>query len=290
MTDVRVGDPVVVIPSTGPAAPLVVDSPHSGMQWPADFSPVAPREAVLTSWDAFVDELWAGVPASGGTLIHATFPRAYIDANRSDDDIDPALLASPWPHALVPSDYSRRGMGLIRRLALPQVPMYAAPLTVDAVMARMSGYYRPYRAAVADALTRAVQQHGYVVHINAHSMKSRGNAMNVDAGAMRPDVVVSDRQGTTASPALTQWAAAWFRDAGLRTQVNDPYQGGHLVATFGAPSEKRHSLQVELNRALYMDEARFIHSDGFAALQATLAGFSRAVVTMSADVLHEAQA
>ena len=157
-------------------------------------------------------------------------------------------------------------------------------------MARMSGYYRPYRAAVADALTRAVQQHGYVVHINAHSMKSRGNAMNVDAGAMRPDVVVSDRQGTTASPALTQWAAAWFRDASLRTQVNDPYQGGHLVATFGAPSEKRHSLQVELNRALYMDEARFIHSDGFAALQATLAGFSRAVVTMSADVLHEAQA
>lgn len=286
----RVAEPVVVISPTVPAAPLVVDSPHSGMQWPADFTPMASRESILTSWDAFVDELWAGAPAAGGTLVHATFPRAYIDANRSDDDIDPVLLASPWPHSLTPSDYSRRGMGLIRRLVLPEVPMYAAPLTVDAVMARMVACYRPYRAAVADALTRAVRQHGHVVHINAHSMKSRGNAMNVDAGAMRPDVVVSDRRGTTASPALTQWAAEWFREAGLRTQVNDPYQGGHLVATFGAPADGRHSLQVELNRALYMDEARFTRSDGFAALQATLADFCRAVVVTAARVLREAEA
>ena len=286
MTDQPADDPVVVTAPTGSAAPLVVDSPHSGMQWPADFAPVASRDSILTSWDAFVDDLWAGAPAAGGTLVRATFPRAYIDANRSEDDLDPTLLADPWPHPLAPTDYSRRGMGLIRRLALPGVPMYAAPLSTEAVMARLVRHYRPYRAAVADALAKAVQGHGYVIHINAHSMKSRGNAMNVDAGAMRPDVVVSDRQGTTASPALTEWAAAWFRRAGLRTQVNDPYQGGHLVATFGAPSQGRHSLQVELNRALYMDEVQCTRSSGFAALQSTLADFCRALVADAAGVLR----
>lgn len=287
--DQQADDPVVVTAPTGSTAPLVVDSPHSGMQWPVDFTPVAPRASILTSWDAFVDELWTGASAAGGTLVRATFPRAYIDANRREDDIDPALLADPWPHPLTPTDYSRRGMGLIRRLALPGVPMYAEPLSTEAVMARLVRYYRPYRAAVADALTQAVQVHGYVIHINAHSMKSRGNDMNVDAGSMRPDVVVSDRQGTTASPALTEWAAAWFRRAGLRTQVNDPYQGGDLVAMSGAPSHGRHSLQVELNRALYMHEAQFTHSSGFAAVQSTLADFSRALVADTAGVLGREQ-
>lgn len=287
MTDVCVDDPVIVRSPIVAAAPLVVDSPHSGMRWPADFAPVASREAILTSWDAFVDELWAGAPAAGGTLVQATFPRAYIDTNRREDDIDPALLSGVWPHALVPSDYSRRGMGLIRRLALPGVPMYSHPLDVTVVERRITHWYRPYRRAVAEAIADAQRRHGQVVHVNVHSMKSRGNAMNVDAGASRPDIVVSDRRGTTASPALTAWAAAWFREAGLRTQVNDPYQGGDLVATFGAPADGCHSLQVELNRALYMNEIQFTRSETFAAVQSTLTAFCRDVVMNAAHVLRE---
>jgi N-formylglutamate deformylase len=277
MTDVSVDDPVIVRPPVAAAAPLVVDSPHSGMRWPADFSPLASRQAILTSWDAFVEELWHGVPEAGGTLVYATFPRAYIDTNRREDDIDPALLSGVWPHALVPSDYSRRGMGLIRRLALPGVPMYSAPLDTAAVEARIAHWYRPYRRAVGEAIAEARRRHGHVVHVNVHSMKSRGNAMNVDAGASRPDIVVSDRRGTTASPALTAWATEWFREAGLRTQVNDPYQGGDLVATFGAPADGCHSVQIEVNRALYMDEAGFTRGTGFVALQGTLGAFSRAM-------------
>ena len=118
-------------PTAAPIA-VVVDSPHSGMEWPADFHPSAPREAILTTWDAFVDELWSGAPGAGATLVTACFPRAYIDVNRAADDIDPELVEGEWPTPLTVSDYSRRGMGLIRRHALPGVPMYSGRLPVAA--------------------------------------------------------------------------------------------------------------------------------------------------------------
>ena len=113
------------------------------------------------------------------------------------------------------------------------------------------------------------------MHVDAHSMKSRANAMNVDNGAMRPDIVVSDRHGTTADAALTSWVAEWFRAQGYATQVNTPYQGGDLVAHFGAPASGRHSVQVEINRGLYMNESAFERSSGFDPLQRALTAFVR---------------
>ncbi|MFP5380119.1 MAG: N-formylglutamate amidohydrolase [Vicinamibacteria bacterium] len=267
--------PIVVREPVGLPAGLVVDSPHSGMDWPDDFHPGAPRDAILTTWDAWVDELWAGAVDAGATLVAARFPRAYVDANRAADDLDPALLADPWPTPLAPTDYSRRGMGLVRRLALPGIPMYDAPLPAAAVRARLDAYYLPYRAAVARAVDRQQAARGVVWHLNVHSMKSRGNAMNVDAGAARPDFVVSDRDGTTADPSHTAWVAGWLAGHGYRVQVNDPYRGGDLVRTFGAPSEGRHSIQIEINRALYMDEAACTRHGGFAALAATLTTLAR---------------
>jgi N-formylglutamate deformylase len=255
----------------------VVDSPHSGMDWPEDFHPAAPAEAILTTWDAFVDELWTGAREAGATLLAARFPRAYLDVNRAADDIDLELVDDGWPAPVNPSDYTRRGMGLIRRHALPGVPMYDRRLRAADVQARLDRYYHPYRSALRSAIDRVHAAHGGVVHVNAHSMKSRGNAMNVDSGAMRPDVVVSDRHGTTADPLLTRWAADWFREHGFVAQVNTPYQGGDLVASFGDPARGRHSIQIELNRALYMDEARFVRAKGFEAIQRTLAGFTHAL-------------
>lgn len=256
----------VSLPSVAPI-PVVVDSPHSGLEMPPEFGTTAPMAALKTTWDAFVDELWGDAVAFGATVVTATFPRAFVDANRREDDIDETLLAEPWPVALTPTDYTQRGMGLIRRNALPDVPMYARKLSVAEVQARIAQYYRPYRRALADAIRDVRATCGVVVHLNGHSMKSRGNAMNIDAGALRPDVVVSDRHGTTADPALTAWAAAWFTERGLRTQINVPYQGGDLVRTFGAPAERRHSIQIEFNRALYMDEAQFTRGPRFDELR-----------------------
>lgn len=257
----------VSVPSVAPIA-VVVDSPHSGLEMPAEFGTAAPMAAIKTTWDAFVDELWADATAVGGTVVAATFPRAFVDANRREDDIDETLLAEPWPTPLTPTDYTLRGMGLIRRNALPDVPMYSRKLSVAEVQGRIARYYRPYRRALGDAIEDVRAACGVVVHLNCHSMKSRGNAMNIDAGAVRPDVVVSDRHGTTADPALTAWAAAWFTAHGLRTQVNVPYQGGDLVRSFGAPRDGRHSIQVEFNRALYMHEAEFTRGPRFGELRA----------------------
>lgn len=240
------------------------------MFWPPDFRPAASRDAILSTWDAYVDELWATAPDHGATLLAATFPRAYIDVNRAEADLDPALLDSPWPGPVSPTDYSRRGMGLIRRLALPGIPMYHQPLTVAEVQLRIETWYRPYRQALAAALADAHARYGAVWHIDCHSMKSRGNEMNIDSGEPRPDFVVSDRRGRTADPEFTAWTAEFLRGRGFSVQVNDPYQGGDLVAASGDPARGRHSIQIEINRGLYLNEAACTRGVGFAAARAAL--------------------
>lgn len=260
--------PPLVLQPSNPAVrvPLVVDSPHSGLKFPADARCVAPADALLTSWDAYVDRLMASTPEAGGTLIAASFHRAYIDANRDELDVDRELLGEPWPE-LVPTAYSARGMGLIRRWALPGVPMYDRPLAVSEVKRRITHYYRPYHAALQKALDEAHQQFGAVWHVDCHSMKSTGNAMNVDSGQARPDLVISDGEGTTADPQFTAWAAQCWRDLGYRVNVNDPYKGGGIVRRYGAPHLKRHSIQLEFNRKLYMNEATFEPNAGIEKLE-----------------------
>jgi len=257
--------------------PIVYDSPHSGMVYPADFEPVAPRSAILTSCDRFVDELWQSAPSTGATLVAALFPRAYIDPNRAAGDLDPELLEAAWPSPLEKSDYTRRGMGLIRRLALPGVPLYRRKLTLAEVERRLSDCYRPYRARLAEAIESAVARDGAVWHCNCHSMKSQGNAMNLDSGSRRPDFVLSDRNGQTSDVRFTRWVADRLAGMGYTVKINDPYQGGDLVATFGRPQERRNSIQIEINRALYLDEDTYEKNSGFAELVRNLAALQTAL-------------
>lgn len=248
-------------------SPLVFDSPHSWPHWPVDAPPtVCSAEALRTSCDAWVDEIWREAIGIGAPLLCAQFHRAYIDVNRARDDIDPSMLAEPWPGALNPSGKSRRGFGLIRRLALPDAPMYDRPLALADIEHRLRHCYDPYHAKLASLINAVHEQHGVVLHINCHSMKSVGNAMNDDVGQVRPDIVVSDLNGRCASPLLTQWIAATLGAMGYRVGVNDPYQGAELIRRHGVPSEGRHSVQIELNRALYMDEAAFVKTAGYSRL------------------------
>lgn len=265
--------PLVVKPAN-PATriPLVVDSPHSGLSIPADARCVAPSDALLTSWDAYVDRLMAPTPEIGGTLIAANFHRAYIDANRHELDIDPELLDGPWPE-IAPTAYSARGMGLIRRWARPGVPMYDHALSVAEVKRRIARFYHPYHAALRQALDEAHVQFGVVWHVNCHSMKSVGNAMNVDSGKPRPDLVISDGEGTTADIKFTAWAAQCWRDLGYHATVNDPYKGGGIVRRYGAPQSRRHSIQLEFNRKLYMNEETFEPHAGITKLEDDVRSF-----------------
>jgi N-formylglutamate deformylase len=168
-------------------------------------------------------------------------------------------------------------MGVIRRDALPGVPMYGRRLSAAEVRARLDGYYRPYRAALAGALEAAWRGAGAVWHLNCHSMKSTGNAMNVDRGRARPDFVVSDRRGATADPEFTRWAGRMLADLGYKVQLNEPYQGGDLVAASGRPAERRNSIQIEVNRALYLDEGTYEPGPGFGALRRDLDSFLAAL-------------
>jgi N-formylglutamate deformylase len=262
---------------SGPAAPVVFDSPHSGLVYPEDFRPAADAGQIRTTWDAYVDELFGDAPAAGAVLLAAKFPRAYIDANRAASDIDPELLDAPWPTPVVLSEHARRGMGLIRRFALPGVPMYERKLTVAEVQHRIDRYFQPYRNALHRCIEAAAPGGGPVWHFNCHSMKSRGNAMNVDAGAQRPDFVIGDRNGTSSTPVLTAWVAVYFRNLGYRVAINDPYRGADIVRAHGDPARGRCSVQIEINRALYLDEATGTRHEGFDRLRSHLAGFAREV-------------
>jgi N-formylglutamate amidohydrolase len=259
------------------AVPLVIDSPHSGEHYPADFDHVPPREIVRHAEDTHVARLYRAATRAGAALIEATFPRAYIDANRSLADLDPSMLSEPWPFPVAPSRKAEQGIGLIWRVARDGMPMYGRALTVAEVRRRIEGCYVPYHAAVAAELDELHRAFGAVWHINAHSMPAVGDANADDPGRERADVVLGDRDGTTCAPEFTALVGSFFRGAGYSVAINDPYKGVEIVRKHGRPAAGRHSLQIELNRRLYMDEATLAPNAHYAELEAELGRLVAAV-------------
>jgi N-formylglutamate deformylase len=255
----------------GPPVPLVLDSPHSGTHYPADFEHLPPRARVRRAEDTYVEELFCAAPAVGATLIEALFPRAYIDPNRHVSDMDPAVLDEPWPGPLAPSRKTEQGMGLVWRLAHGGAPLYARPLAVADVERRIALYYEPYHAAVTAAIDERHGRFGAVWHLNCHSMPAVGDVMSDDPGRSRAEFVLGDRDASTCEPEFTAFVAATLSGMGYEVAINDPYKGVELVRKHGRPAERRHSLQIEVNRRLYMNEATLEKNAGFGALQADLA-------------------
>ncbi|HEX9277547.1 MAG TPA: N-formylglutamate amidohydrolase [Casimicrobiaceae bacterium] len=250
--------------------PLVLDSPHSGTSYPADFDHLPSRAIVRRAEDTHVETLFGCAPDAGATLVEALFPRAYIDPNRHPSDMDPAVLEEPWPGLVTRSRKTELGIGLVWRLAQGGVPMYARPLSVADVERRIALYYEPYHAAVAAALEERHRRFGAVWHLNCHSMPAVGDVMSDDPGRERAEFVLGDRDGTTCEPEFTAFVATTLSAMGYEVAINDPYKGVELVRKHGRPAERRHSLQIEINRRLYMDEASLARSTGFGALQADL--------------------
>ncbi|KAK4538093.1 hypothetical protein CDCA_CDCA16G4118 [Cyanidium caldarium] len=259
--------PGAMTPSSRRArVPLLLDSPHSGRIYPRDFRFAPEFVRLRRGEDAYVDRLIAPALKYGASIIAALFPRTYIDVNRHENDIDPALLASPWPYPVRPSEKTARGLGLLRRYVIPGVPVYAPDtrLTVAEVHARISAYYEPYLALLSHTIDALHSEFGVAYHIDFHSMKSHGNAMTPDgAGATRPDFVVGDLRGSACEPEFTEMVVRALEDEGWSVSVNKPYAGAGVLRRFGAPRDGVHCLQVEMNRALYLDEERVeCFSDG----------------------------
>lgn len=251
--------------------PLVFDSPHSGTQYPADFDSVVPHLTLRRAEDTHVEALYAAAPAHGAVLIAAEFPRSYIDPNRSLLDIDAALLDAPWPGPINASNKTEKGIGLVWRLLDTGEPIYRRKLSIAEVQHRIATYYAPYHKAVRDALNAAHKHYGAVWHINCHSMPAMSSLISDEGpGVARADFVLGDRDGTTCDPAFTTFVALTLRGMGYDVRVNDPYKGVELVRAFSDPAAHRHSLQIEINRKLYMNEETRERNAGFDALQANI--------------------
>jgi len=254
-------------PPADALAPVVVDSPHSGRDYPEDFGHAAPIDLLRRAEDAFVDELIADAPAEGAPLLAALFPRSYIDPNRHEADIDESLLAAPWPHGARPTGRSARGLGLLRRLLSPTLPIYDRALEVAEVERRLDGFYRPYHEALKALLDQAHQRFGAVWHVNFHSMKAMGRGRNAHP---RADFVLGDLDGAACERDFTQLVRESLTSMGYSVRLNDPFKGAELVTRYSAPRAGRHSLQIEINRRLYLDEAALAKTADFARLRAEL--------------------
>lgn len=272
----------------GAAVPVVLDSPHSGTDYPDDFAAAAPLEALRQAEDAFVDELYAAGPRHGAVLIAARFPRSYIDANRSLLDIDTELLDAPWPGPATPSRKTQLGIGLVWRKLDTGAPIYDRKLTVAELRRRITEYHQPYQKAVKDAIDAAHAHFGAVWHINCHSMPAVSSAISEEGpGKPRADFVLGDRDGSTCDPAFTELVRAALADMGYDVKVNDPYKGVELVRAFSDPPAGRHSLQIEVNRRLYMDERTREKTAGFSRLARDIERLVKTVCAHAAERSHE---
>jgi N-formylglutamate amidohydrolase len=255
----------------GTEVPLLIDSPHSGRCYPEDFATRVDHTVLRGAEDWMVDDLFAGAPREGATLLAARFPRAYIDPNRRLDDVDPALIDGVWPEPLNPGPKSALGIGLFRNRTNDGGPLLAAPLSVAGLHSRIERCWKPYRKVLEESLDGLHARHGAVWHIDVHSMKSVGTAITPDGvGAERPDMVIGDLEGMSCDPAFTAFIAERLIGMGYRITVNDPYKGAEIIRVHGRPAENRHSLQIEIKRNLYMDEATITANAGYAKLKADL--------------------
>ena len=269
---------------------VVLDSPHSGTLYPQDFGHVCERSVLRRAEDTHVEKLYDFAPGLGVGWVEAMFPRSYLDANRDLTEIDSTLLDAPWPGPVATDarvlSKVRLGKGLIWRTTDEGLPLYDRQLSVAEVQGRIARCWQPYHAAVGEAIAAAHAAHGYSIHINCHSMPAVASRFATDfPGLAHADFVVGDRDGSTASPALSQRIVEHLRGQGYDVAYNHPYKGVELVRRYGDPARHRHSIQIEINRKLYMDENTLELHAGAAALKAHLQGLVQLLLATDTRVL-----
>lgn len=257
------------------ATPLVLDSPHSGVSYPVDFDYACDFMLLRQAEDTHVEKLYNFAPALGVAWVEAFFPRSYLDANRDTTEMDTSLLDAPWPHPVATDPQVmtkvRLGKGLIWRTTDDGLPLYARKLSVAEVEARIANCWKPYHAAVAEAVAAAHARHGYSIHLNCHSMPAVASQFATGfPGEKHADFVIGDRDRSTADPALSQLILGHLKSLGYDVAYNHPYKGVELVRRHSNPAAQRHSIQIEINRKLYMNEETLEISEGFGPLQASL--------------------
>lgn len=274
--------PVTVTHPTAAPLPIVVDSPHSGTDYPADFGSVLQGLALRQGEDTWVHELYASAPAHGATLIAAEFPRAYLDPNRSLTDIDGALLAEPWPGPVKPGPKTELGIGLVWRL-MDGKSIYDRLLSVAELQARIDRCWRPYHQALDGALDRAAATHAKRWHLNVHSMPDEAYRRLGLPEKPLADFVLGNLDGSTCDEATMAVVEDSLRASGYSVARNDPFKGVEIIRASGQPESGWHALQIEVKRSCYMDR-QLQKNEHFARLQQAI---DRMLAALAAHVRRE---
>lgn len=241
---------------------VVFSSPHSGREYPLAFlrRSILDEVAVRSSEDAFVDLLFSDAPTMGAPLLAANAPRAYVDLNRSAEDLDPALIEGVPKKGHNPRISS--GLGVIPRVVSGGRMIYRGKITRIEAEGRLRAHWEPYHEQLHALLMESHAAFGEAVLIDCHSMPNEA-ASSVRKGGGVPDVVLGDRYGASAHPDVMERVEAAFAATGLRVQRNTPFAGAYITQHYGRPSRRQHAIQIEINRALYMDEAKVRPSPRF---------------------------
>ncbi|HEY8573140.1 N-formylglutamate amidohydrolase [Phenylobacterium sp.] len=272
-----------------PPTPLVFASPHSGRLYPDDMMAAAALDAVSIrrSEDAFVDDLIAGSAGLGASVIAARFARAYIDLNREAFELDPAMFADELPEfARARTARVAAGLGAIARVVSEGQEIYARKLTFAEARARIEGAHRPYHSALTRLIAEAHAAHGFAILIDWHSMPA---AAAKAGGRERPcDIVLGDRFGAACAGLLTARVERELEALGYRVARNTPYAGGYTTEHYGRPARRTHALQIEINRALYLDEAKLVPTGGFDKLKGDIEALTRTLAQADWSALKSA--
>ena len=272
--------PFQVLEPVVQTTPFIFCSPHSGAVYPRSFIASSKLDAhsLRKSEDVAVDRLFSGVASLGAPLLSANFPRAYLDVNREPYELDPELFGGRLPaFANTQSMRVAGGLGTIARIVADAEEIY--PLngrpSLDSAMHRIEMLYKPFHAALTSLIVRTRERFGTAVLVDCHSMPSTTAAAS---SGPRPDIVLGDRFGSACDGEFTHLVRDRFAARGLQVALNRPYAGGFITEHYGRPFEGVHAVQIEINRALYLNETSLQHLAGFAPLQRQITALAKNMI------------
>ena len=270
------------------AAPVVFSSPHSGRRYPKAFLTQSRLDALALrrSEDSFVDEIFSTVTDFGAPLIRALFPRAYVDANREPFELDPNMFDESLPdYVRTHSSRITSGLGTIPRVVTNGAAIYSAPLTFAEARQRIETHHRPYHRALSALLEETHHKFGATLLIDCHSMPSHHVLGGNHKEIRKVDIVLGDNHGTSCAPEVTSLAEQVLIDTGFNVVRNRPYAGGYITRCYGQPEIGQHSLQVEINRSLYMNERTIQRGPELPGLTRRMGRLIKALTEIKLEIL-----
>src|ERR1700723_4041558 len=270
--------------------PIIFNSPHSGSLYPQDFVAASRNDlaALRRSEDSFMDELIGDLSQRGFPVVRVNFPRSYVDVNREPYELDPRMFSGRLPSfANTRSMRVAGGLGTIPRVVGDGQEIYSERIAVDDALARIEQLYKPYHRALRRLINKAHRAFGTVVVVDCHSMPSVGVSREEPR---RPDIVIGDRYGTSCASVLADTVEETMSGLGYSIGRNKPYAGGFITEHYGNPASGLHTVQLELNRAIYMDERRRERSARFAQVATDFIVLAEALAAVPLEDLGPFQA